>query len=193
MKTAMQEIIDTLRQNPNEYISKEDTLRLLEMVGLEKERIPRRVRIDLNTPAEKSIYDAIQEVEKVGADVRLTEVVILLGKAKNLLADYIDEQIANNNKSDSDKFSEEELACLKARFQDLSLMDNMKMLFCSTNGGFGQTTITKENNKIIYYSHAPSDWDMDTGKVHGYSTNKIEYNTVEDCVSFKNGNVLIKE
>jgi len=30
--------------------------------------IPRRNRLDLNTPAEKAIYDAIQEVEKAGAD-----------------------------------------------------------------------------------------------------------------------------
>ncbi len=50
----------------------------------------RRNRLDLNTLAEKSIYDAIQEVEKVGADVRLTEAVILLSKARDLVADFID-------------------------------------------------------------------------------------------------------
>lgn len=38
MKTAMQDAIDTLNQNPNTYISKEDTIRLLTVVGLEKER-----------------------------------------------------------------------------------------------------------------------------------------------------------
>lgn len=51
---------------------------------------PRRNRLDLNTPAEKAIYDAMQEVEKVGADVRLTEAVILLSKARDLIADYVD-------------------------------------------------------------------------------------------------------
>lgn len=51
---------------------------------------PRRNRLDLNTPAEKAIYDAIQEVEKVGADPKLTEVVVMLGKAKDLLSDYVD-------------------------------------------------------------------------------------------------------
>lgn len=52
--------------------------------------IPRRNRLDLNTPAEKAIYEAIQEVEKVGADTKLTEVIVMLGKARNLLSDYVD-------------------------------------------------------------------------------------------------------
>jgi hypothetical protein len=51
---------------------------------------PRRNRLDLNTPAEKAIYDAVQEVEKVGADPKLTDVVLLLSKAKDLLSDYVD-------------------------------------------------------------------------------------------------------
>lgn len=57
------------------------------------QQFPRRSRLDLCTPAEKAIYDAMQEVEKIGADVRLTEAVILLSQAKNKVADYIDEQI----------------------------------------------------------------------------------------------------
>jgi hypothetical protein len=52
---------------------------------------PRRSCIDLLTPAEKAIYDAVQEVEKVGASVGLTDAVILLGKARDLVADYIEE------------------------------------------------------------------------------------------------------
>lgn len=55
----------------------------------------RRNRLDLNIPAEAAIQNAIWEVEKVGADVKLTEVVILLGKAKDLLSDYVDENIKN--------------------------------------------------------------------------------------------------
>jgi len=57
---------------------------------------PRRNRLDLNTKAELAIYEAIQEVEKVGADVRLTEIVILLGKAKGLLADFVDSENDKN-------------------------------------------------------------------------------------------------
>ena len=52
--------------------------------------IPRRCRIDKLTPAEKAIYDAFVEVEKVWADIRLTEVVTLLSQARELLADFIE-------------------------------------------------------------------------------------------------------
>lgn len=52
--------------------------------------IPRRNRLDLNIKAELSIQTAIDEVEKLGADVRLTEIVIQLGRIKEMLADYID-------------------------------------------------------------------------------------------------------
>lgn len=51
---------------------------------------PRRNRVDLFTPAEKAIYDAVQEVEKAGADVRLTHAVIKLSEARDLVADFVD-------------------------------------------------------------------------------------------------------
>jgi hypothetical protein len=53
---------------------------------------PRRNRLDLNTPAELAIVNAMYEVEKLGADVKLTEAIILLQKAKDLIADYVDEK-----------------------------------------------------------------------------------------------------
>lgn len=49
---------------------------------------PRRSCIDLLTPVEKAIFDAIQEVEKIGADETLTEALNLLIKAKDLVSDY---------------------------------------------------------------------------------------------------------
>ena len=55
-----------------------------------EEIMNRRNRLDLLTPAELAIYNAIQEVEKIGADVRLTRAVIALSDAKKLVADYID-------------------------------------------------------------------------------------------------------
>lgn len=58
-----------------------------------KEEIPRRNRMDKWSTAEKAIYDAIQEVEKMGCDIRLTEVVIKLSEAQNSIADYIDAEI----------------------------------------------------------------------------------------------------
>lgn len=60
------------------------------------EGVPRRNCLNLLTPAEKAIYDAMQEVEKMDADVRLTEAVVLLEQAQNKVADYIDEQLAAN-------------------------------------------------------------------------------------------------
>jgi len=52
--------------------------------------IPRRIRIDLFTPAELAIYDAVQEVEKAGAHPHLTKAVILLQEAREAVADYVD-------------------------------------------------------------------------------------------------------
>lgn len=52
--------------------------------------IPRRVRLDLNQPAELAIRKAIKEVEKIGAHPKLTEAVILLNNAFERVADFID-------------------------------------------------------------------------------------------------------
>lgn len=52
--------------------------------------ILRRNRLDLNTPAELAIRLAMLEVEKIGADAKLTEAVILLGMAKDCVADFVD-------------------------------------------------------------------------------------------------------
>jgi hypothetical protein len=52
--------------------------------------VPRRQRLDLNTPAELAIFMAIQEVEKAGADPKLTDVVMALISAKDKLSDYVD-------------------------------------------------------------------------------------------------------
>lgn len=57
--------------------------------------IPRRNRLDLNTPEEMAIRNAVDQVEKMGADVKLTEAVIYLDKARKLVADYIDSKPQN--------------------------------------------------------------------------------------------------
>ncbi len=57
---------------------------------MEKE-ILRRYQVDQYTPAEKAIYDAIQEVEKMGASHALTDIVLMLIEAKESLHDFIDE------------------------------------------------------------------------------------------------------
>lgn len=50
----------------------------------------RRFREDLQTDEEKQITEVVKAVEKLGADVLLTEVIVKLQEAKNLLADYVD-------------------------------------------------------------------------------------------------------
>lgn len=54
-------------------------------------KIPRRAIMPDWCKAEKAIYDAMQEVEKLSADIRLTQAVTLLSQAKDKVSDYIDE------------------------------------------------------------------------------------------------------
>lgn len=58
---------------------------------LTKNGIPRRCRVDLYTPTEKAISDAMQAVEGLPADVRLTDAVILLAQAREKVADFVEE------------------------------------------------------------------------------------------------------
>jgi len=54
------------------------------------EDFPRRNQLDKCTPAELAIYKAIEEVEKAGADVKLTDAIIKLHEAIELVADFVD-------------------------------------------------------------------------------------------------------
>lgn len=58
-----------------------------------KSGIARRVRIDLSTPAEIAIRNAMNEVEKMTADTRLTDAIIKLQEALCHVSDYVDDQI----------------------------------------------------------------------------------------------------
>lgn len=51
---------------------------------------PRRNYLELNTPAELAIRNAIAEVENLGCHVDLTEAVTLLQNAFDTVADFID-------------------------------------------------------------------------------------------------------
>lgn len=52
--------------------------------------IPRRNQMQQWCEAERQIFEAIQAVERMDADVRLTDAVILLGKARDCVADFVD-------------------------------------------------------------------------------------------------------
>jgi len=54
------------------------------------DNIPRRARINLLTPAERAIFEAVKMVEALPPDVRLTDAVVLLQAARYSVADYID-------------------------------------------------------------------------------------------------------
>lgn len=59
--------------------------------------IPRRNQLDKLVPVETSIFNAIQDVEKLPADERLSKAQILLGEAKDLVSDYIDSTLNQTN------------------------------------------------------------------------------------------------
>lgn len=61
--------------------------------------VPRRGRVDLYEPAELAIRNAMLEVEKMPADVRLTDAVILLQQAKDKVSDFIDEKLNDSMKT----------------------------------------------------------------------------------------------
>lgn len=55
-----------------------------------EKQFPRRNYLELLTPAELAIYQAMQLVEELPASELLTNAVIKLTEAKNLVADYVD-------------------------------------------------------------------------------------------------------
>lgn len=61
----------------------------------------RKSRTDLYTPAEKAIYDAMQVVESMAADERLTDAVCLLQDAQNKVAEYVDAQLFESGQEES--------------------------------------------------------------------------------------------
>lgn len=52
---------------------------------------PRRNCIDQLIPAEKALFDAIQIIDQLPADVRLTEIVTRLSEQRDRLADWCEE------------------------------------------------------------------------------------------------------
>jgi hypothetical protein len=52
--------------------------------------IPRRIDTLRHTPAEKSITEAMVMVEQAGCHPLLTDAVVLLGKAREKVADFMD-------------------------------------------------------------------------------------------------------
>lgn len=64
--------------------------------------IPRRNDFDRQTPAERTITDAMLAVEDAGADARLTRAVQLLAQARDLVGDVVDGEPFREAGVDSD-------------------------------------------------------------------------------------------
>lgn len=52
--------------------------------------LPRRVYINMLVPAELAIREAVRLVEELGADVKLTDAVLLLQQARDKVSDFVD-------------------------------------------------------------------------------------------------------
>jgi len=57
------------------------------------EKLPRRIRLDKHTPAEKAITEAMNAVEEAGCDVLLTEAVVMLAEARDKVSDFVDREL----------------------------------------------------------------------------------------------------
>lgn len=63
------------------------------MITIKNSDFPRRNNLTYLTPAETAIWNAIQEIEKLGADVRLTEAIVKLQEAREWVADFVDDNL----------------------------------------------------------------------------------------------------
>ena len=68
--------------------------------GAPKREQPRRCYLDFAVPAETAIREAMLRVEAMPADERLTAAVILLGEAKDRVADFVDGVERDNTPTD---------------------------------------------------------------------------------------------
>lgn len=59
---------------------------------MSNEIIPRRIRLDMMTPEELTIFNMLDKIEKLGAHPLLTDVIVLLNEAREKLADWVDLQ-----------------------------------------------------------------------------------------------------
>jgi hypothetical protein len=58
----------------------------------------RQARIDLSTPIEQKLREALRAIEEGPADVRMTKASMLVSEALEQVGDYVDEQLRNVEK-----------------------------------------------------------------------------------------------
>lgn len=91
-KMTREELVSELNRMSELYHKACEDLKT-EMEARVRNEIPRRNQMLSWVPAEKIIHEAVQEVEKMGADPLLTDAVVLLSQAKSKVADYVDKKL----------------------------------------------------------------------------------------------------
>lgn len=86
---------------------------------MSENKLPRRIQMQKWIPAEKAIYDAMQKVESMEANEKLTKAVILLGQAQDKVADYVDQCKHEFKTTDTDEWS-----CSTCKKCGYSIMDD---------------------------------------------------------------------
>lgn len=126
--------------------------------------IPRRCRMDLWTPAERSIFDAVQAVEAVGAHPLLTDAVVMLTAARRKVADFIDlpptEQNHNERReSDMPRYPKIKLSDdpKKALLEIASYLETVEM---------NRNRKVVENGEVVGYWQTP-EWCSGLGEIAG--------------------------
>lgn len=74
----------------DEMLEASNNMQVTNLSAKPPEGFPRRACLWLLTKEERAIYDIVSEVEKLGAHPLLTDVVVLLGQAKDKLSDWIE-------------------------------------------------------------------------------------------------------
>ena len=82
----------TTKEIPSEMDLMKSVLAVNEGYPKQKDGFRASNRLDLMSHAEKAITEAMKEVEGVGASLKLTDAVILLGKARDLVYMHYSEQ-----------------------------------------------------------------------------------------------------
>lgn len=100
IKLALEEEFDIeipIEEAAEKFHTIDNIVSYLETRGVESKgasvivgEIPRRARVDQWSLGERAIQDAVDRVEEMGADIRLTQAVILLGEARDKVADFVD-------------------------------------------------------------------------------------------------------
>lgn len=100
--------VSKIRELAAALLTRRDQPEIPMLKNAEGRDAPRRCYLDLMTPAELAIRAACLAVEEMPADVRLTDAVVLLGQAKDAVADFVDGIQATRRDAPQERHEEED-------------------------------------------------------------------------------------